>query len=611
MTPPAPAAPAPATVSAGATGATGATRRADCWAVALLLALTACAAAAAWTRCGDAFVDCGRDLVTAVRLADGELLYRDVQYNYGPFSPYLRAALVKLCGPQLDLFRAVGAAWLGAFVLLAYALLRRFLDPPPALLLAASLLVLCGVAQYTNAGGYNYLLPYAAPAVDASVLGLAGLLCLLTRGLRLSPRRAAAAGAVAGLLVLTKVEFAAALLAAGALRLVLERNGRGSAAFLGAATLVAAPPLLAFGAACGFDVLVFGNLFPRGVITTGGSMSFPLELAGLARPGESLTAIATALGLHAALLLVAVVAARLAPPAAGARGAVPLLVALAAAAALGARLDSGIAFRDLPLLDLAVLLLAARRAWRTPASDAPDLAALAAYALLASARTLFNLGAYWYGFYVLPPSFLLFGVLLFRALPAAPWLRHRLPFLALPSPARTTYRVALAAGLVACVLVHGEVSLRRLRLKTHRIAGRAGELATEPGVGMILSAVLRHLEAHARPGDALLVFPEGAMLNLLSGLRHSSYHGSFTITEIPAPGQGARVIADLESARTRFVVWFPPPPDFTEPCRFGADYAEPLLRHVRERYREVANFASRTDDAERREIFRAIVLERR
>ena len=59
-----------------------------------------CGLAASWQRWGGPLIDCGREMNQPLRLASGEQLYSDVRHIYGPLSPYLHAALYRLCGSQ-------------------------------------------------------------------------------------------------------------------------------------------------------------------------------------------------------------------------------------------------------------------------------------------------------------------------------------------------------------------------------------------------------------------------------------------------------------------------------------------------------------------------------
>ncbi len=52
------------------------------------------------------FEDSGREMNTALRLAEGEVLYRDVGYSYGPLAPWIDGLLLRALGRHLDVLIA-------------------------------------------------------------------------------------------------------------------------------------------------------------------------------------------------------------------------------------------------------------------------------------------------------------------------------------------------------------------------------------------------------------------------------------------------------------------------------------------------------------------------
>ena len=54
-----------------------------------------------WRTWPDPLIDYGQQLYVSWRLAEGDALYRDVAYLYGPLSPWINAALFRLFGVGL------------------------------------------------------------------------------------------------------------------------------------------------------------------------------------------------------------------------------------------------------------------------------------------------------------------------------------------------------------------------------------------------------------------------------------------------------------------------------------------------------------------------------
>src|ERR1700690_517348 len=67
------------------------------------------------------FEDSGREMNTALRLAEGEALYRDVGYSYGPLPPLIDGLLLRTFGRSLDVL----VAWRTVLALFGVEALRR------------------------------------------------------------------------------------------------------------------------------------------------------------------------------------------------------------------------------------------------------------------------------------------------------------------------------------------------------------------------------------------------------------------------------------------------------------------------------------------------------
>jgi hypothetical protein len=66
--------------------------------------------AVTWNRWMEPFVDTGRELVVPARVAQGERLYRDVEFFHGPLAPWIGAAIEKAAGPSIPARTALALA---------------------------------------------------------------------------------------------------------------------------------------------------------------------------------------------------------------------------------------------------------------------------------------------------------------------------------------------------------------------------------------------------------------------------------------------------------------------------------------------------------------------
>ncbi|HEY7961334.1 MAG TPA: hypothetical protein VID29_05375 [Solirubrobacteraceae bacterium] len=252
----------------------------DRWAALALGACFAALTALTWRRWGMPEIDAGAELTTADLVKHGALAYRDVRYWYGPLGLYSLALAFKLLGTSFATAYAFGLAQTAAILAVFYALARRWLEPLPAVLAGAVLL-----AIGFSGTAFNFVLPHT----DSATFGLLFLLATL---LALAHGRLLTAGTMAGLVALTRPEFALAAAAALAAYTVAGwRMGEGSAALR--VTLRLGLPALAlpaivlggFAAQVGLGTLFAENLWPAKFIHVGARTQrawMPFTLASFA-----------------------------------------------------------------------------------------------------------------------------------------------------------------------------------------------------------------------------------------------------------------------------------------------------------------------------------------
>jgi hypothetical protein len=150
-------------------------------------------------------MDAGRDFLVADLMVQGRVLYRDVDYRFGPFPPWLHAALFRCFGTGTTVLFAAGAVASSVIVLLTYLLARQVLPLAPAVV--AALIVLQNAAYGSHY--FIYAVPYTFSAVYGllfSLLVLYGALVVMDDG---DTRWDWVTGAAAALAAASKLEFAA------------------------------------------------------------------------------------------------------------------------------------------------------------------------------------------------------------------------------------------------------------------------------------------------------------------------------------------------------------------------------------------------------------------
>jgi len=128
-----------------------------------------------WFKWGDLIVDAGREMYIPLELSQGKLLYRDIFYLYGPFSPYFNAILFKTLGVHLHSLIASGIITTALTGILIYKISRIFLNILSSTLAVLTFLFVFAFGQYVYFGNYNFIIPYSYSAIHGILFSLLAL----------------------------------------------------------------------------------------------------------------------------------------------------------------------------------------------------------------------------------------------------------------------------------------------------------------------------------------------------------------------------------------------------------------------------------------------------
>lgn len=176
----------------------------------LILASFISGIAVSWQRWGDLLVDSGRELNVPLRLAQGEMLYSDVGYIYGPLSPCVNAFLYRIFHPSLWVLWARGILSTIVVLALVYWLARQVADRFPAMLACLAVTWVCALKPQGN-----YVMPYAYSGLDGITFVLATTASLLIFLRKTNLGWLFVAGMLASLAILAKTELGGAAVATG------------------------------------------------------------------------------------------------------------------------------------------------------------------------------------------------------------------------------------------------------------------------------------------------------------------------------------------------------------------------------------------------------------
>lgn len=158
-----------------------------------------------WLKWPDIVTDYPISLYIAWRLAEGDVLYRDFHYLYGPLSSYLHAGVFTLFGTGFSKLALFNLGLVAGLTLLTFKLFRKFSDSHTAGFASLTLIMLFSFAHYFK-GGFNLICPYQYETTHGLMLSLAGCYLFCEYTTRPSQNLIRALGFVTGLIFLTKVE---------------------------------------------------------------------------------------------------------------------------------------------------------------------------------------------------------------------------------------------------------------------------------------------------------------------------------------------------------------------------------------------------------------------
>jgi hypothetical protein len=518
----------------------------------------------------DPLIDSGREWIVPDALARGELLYRDVVYWFGPFTPYFQAAFLWVFGSSFSALVAAGAVTAIAVLAVFYAVLRRLTGKREAAQWSA--LAVPALVFMPNAGGV--LLGMGYRIWQAAGFALAGV--LLGAGAGRSRARALSAGVCAGLAGLCRTEWGLVAAAASALACVVRPRRRRDG--LVDAALVVAAYAATFGAGLGYflaragaaAVVNDGHVLLTGLPSE--TRHFLIAFSGLPDWSNGIPELLYSAAMWTGLFLLVSLLAR---PSGRDRPkllrGLAVVFAILAATALAGGAGGAVLFSSAPLVCLAALAAGLRRRRGSPAAA---LAACGFLGFVLSYRRLFHIGD---SAYVGPP-------LLFAFVCAAGLLR-----IAIASHRRGADRARLAAGLrwtVAglVVVAFAGRAWQYASIEAVPFAGTGRMLSARPEIAREIEELSAAIRGATAAGDGLVVFPEGELLNFLSGRPNPIRHKLYLPGYLTADNEAA-VLDELARARPAAIVLWRRPVSEYDHGLFGEDYGRQIRAWIERNYR--------------------------
>jgi len=544
--------------------------------------------AATWEKWGSPIVDCGREMYVPAAIVQGKRLYFDLWYLFGPLIPYWHAILFRIFGIHLSVLYSAGIALVAVSTWMLYSLGRVFL--PVWLSFTASFAFLLQAFQIKI---FNFIIPYGYPAAYGAMFSIV-LLWLLVRDC-FHPRTwlIVAAGFLAGMMVLTKVEFGVpaygVLACAIALRFLRTRSLTGLARDLA----LCLPGLLLCGAVYWWLVskssvdFIFGenlSILPNSFFITkfaklwaekNGFSSSPAVL-----PESALLGLSGAACVLAALFVAS--KSRLLARTVFALGVLVCGFHLALVfvekilhhqpAELLLQVAPFFYFNSGLIWLSVVLLLVIAGGWlrngHRPAEAALLLLAVLAFANGARVLTKFAPTGYPVFFDTL--GYLAWLVALYK-------LSEYLPA---PPPDRIWKGAAilLCSGIVALTLIDYPIFLRKFLIRSPR-----GSIYTLRTTGEAFTQTIDFINTLKARSERFIVMPEDTSLYFFTGTLAPIRQYIFTPQLLP-PDETTRVLEELDRIPIQYVILSDRATPEYGLSRFGVDYGQEIGRWLRQKF---------------------------
>jgi len=530
----------------------------------LLVLLAAALCYWSWLKWPHHLYDFGYSLYTPWQLSEGKVLYKDIDYLYGPFSQYFHAAIFSLFGAAYVNIIVANAVWMLLFVFFAYYLFQYYLDKMSATVCSAFFLIGFGFSQYMDIGNYNFMTPYTPEATHGVILSFL-LVCFYTQYAETEKIwHMCLAGLSFGTIQLTKVEisFAAITVSIAFFTYLFFTRKRsrsthvaGALCFLICALLVPAAflahflfhmsPAPAFRAIAACWMPLFTTDMTDNIFFAHSSGADAM-LANLIVTTRETIKI---LGVMSGFLFLST----------HYHGwkinkTLSCLLIVSLALLLSFHFNVFSISRSLPLLAAGILMSSVylelrRKKTRDEKNYICFIALMSVFSLSMLARIGLQARLHHYGFYAAMPASLLAVAFFLGYLPKASGIMRK--------NTGKPYRIAALLFVAGACLQMLQVSHHYYSKKTYLI-GEGGDRfktyspAFSP-VGPIYTQFLQWADRHLKPTDTFMVLPEGIILNYMSRHVNPSRHRDIMHLAL-TPNKSAEFLSDFKRNPPNYVI---------------------------------------------------------
>jgi hypothetical protein len=568
-----------------------------------------------WGTWPDVLIDFGHERYIPWRLAEGEVLYRDIAFYNGPLSQYFNALCFSVFGAGIRTLVFCNLVLLAMLVALLYYALRQVSRPLAATAACVIFVLLFAFGQYVGIENSNYVCPYSHEVTHGLMLSLVAVVAAWPSQRR-HLSRAIVSGLALGLAFLTKAEVflpgAGATATALLLGLWFERPrwGVGLARLCCFAAALLTPPVLAFlclASAMPARQALAGTVGSWVVAMRPDLTGLPFFRAGMGmdQPSQNVWTMLTTGSLYFVVLAPAgLLGLALRQP--GRYRAIAAILTFFAVAGTLWRWREQVPWyniaRPLPLLTLLTALaviacFVPRRHEQSAQRRLVRQISLLVLAALLLTKILLNARIFHYGFVLAMPASLLLSIAAFDWLPG---------FIDRRGGSGAVFAAAAAALVLISTVTYLGLHANWIGIKTERV-GTGADSFWADARGTLVNAVVAEIAQRSSPNATLAVLPEGIMINCLVVRRNPVLYTHLMPIEVLLFGEDHICEAFQRHPPDFIVLAHKDTSEFGFPF-FGRDYARRLGAWIDANYRPQCQIG---DPPLQNQSFGLLLLERR
>ena len=573
----------------------------DLWKWLVLPVVGITLAIVSWQKWEDLIIDFGQQAYVAWQLSEGQILYRDIYYIYGPLSSYVHALLFKIFGPGILVLAWFNIGLIVGLTIILYQLFRNLSDARTASFISLTFLGVFAFGQYKLGGNYNFVCAYVYELPHGVFLSFAALLQFKKYLDHPLPKRLGFVGFLIGLVFLTKPEVFFAVTAAVGAGLCLAFYSRQPLnpikTLVPFAVGFAIPPLL---------FIIFHSfhmpladaassiLNPYLFLTNSELRTLPLYkwIMGTNDPWNNLRAMVLYFSVFSLFLFLIYLINRtlnthIQKYLLGFSVATCLLIAYVLLFFLNVPwLSLG---RPLPLFMVVFGVFLLIRILKDPSKASPQILGqftLVIFALVLLLKMLLNTHIYHYGFALALPATLILVAVLIHELP------ERLqPFLG----STQFYRFVMTTLVLVFVGYHAWFTHFIYQLKSYPVSeGRDLVIDYDREFndrGEVMNLALNYIDTNLKSDATFATFPDGVMLNYLARKRSSIADITLNPGVWILAGDEA-VLERLKKNSPDYIVYLDREFPYFGLNNFGEDFAQNIDGWIKENYTAEALFGA-------------------